>query len=176
MYRALLSAFFLSLLCVAPAFAQNNEVSFSAGGGGLIGNHESRSASAYTLAYDRNLTNQLAVEGSLEFFYVDVPNFGRDDYTGVQGAVLYHFRSGKDQRFVPYLTAGVGNTTTDFTEIPSALVIRLGGGFKYFFGASQRFGLRVEARDEIIGKNTTIFYPQSHIQFPSARAGIVYRW
>lgn len=176
MYKLILAAFCLALLCAAPAAAQKNEVSFSVGGGGLIGNNESRSASAYTLAYDRNLTDQLALEGSLEFFYVDVPNFGRDDYTGLQGALLYHFRSSKDQRFVPYLTAGVGNTTTDFTEIPSTLVIRLGGGFKYFFGQARLFGLRVEARDEIIGKDQTIFFPASRINFPSARVGFIYRF
>ena len=176
MYKFFLTAVCLAGFCAVPALAQNNEISFSAGGGALFGNNESRTASAFTLAYDRNLTNQLALESSLELFYIDVPNFGRDDYAGVQGAVLYHFRKAKDQRFVPYLTAGVGNTTTDFTEVPSTLVIRLGGGFKSFFGQSQRFGLRVEARDEIIGKGQTIFYPAARINFPSARVGFIYRF
>lgn len=176
MCRLFVAPLFLTLLCAAPAVAQKNEISFSAGGGGLIGNSQSKSASVYTLAYDRSLTDHWAVEGSLEFFYVEVPNFGRDDYTGVQGAVIYHLRSTKDQRFIPYLTAGVGNTTTDFTEIPSSLIIRLGGGFKYFFGQSKRFGLRIEARNEIIEKDNTIFYPSTRINFPSARIGFIYRF
>jgi len=66
------------------------------------------------------LTERWAVEGSLEFFSVNIPNFGRDGFAGVQGSVLYHLRPpATDRRFVPYLTAGFGNTTTDFTEIPS---------------------------------------------------------
>ena len=176
MCRLLLATFFLALICAVPAVAQKNEISFSAGGGGLVGNGESKGASAYTLAYNRNITDRWAAEGSLELFYINVPNFGRDDYIGVQGAVLYHFRSGKDQRLVPYLTVGVGNTSTDPTEIPSSLVIRLGGGFKYFLDQSQRFGLRVEARNEIIEKDNTVFYPPTRINFPSVRAGFIYRW
>ena len=113
----------------------------------------------------------------MEFFTVNIPNFGSDGFAGVQGSVLYHLRpAATGRRFVPYLTAGIGNTTTDFTEIPSEWVIRLGGGFKYFFGQSQKFGLRVEARDEIIGEDNRIFFPPTQINLPSARVGVVYRF
>jgi hypothetical protein len=55
-------------------------------------------------------------------------------------------------------------------------VIRLGGGFKYFLDQSQKFALRVEMRNEIIGEENRIFYPPTRINLPSARAGIVYRF
>jgi hypothetical protein len=55
-------------------------------------------------------------------------------------------------------------------------VIRLGGGFKYFLGQSQKFGLRVEAHNEIIGEVNRIFFPPTRIDFPSARVGVVYRF
>ena len=177
MFRLLLPVLFLAVVFANPVAAQNNEFSFSVGGGLLIGSERSEGARVWTLAYTRYLTERLAVEGSLEAFYVKVPNFGWDGYAGVQGSALYHFKSAStDQRFIPYLTAGIGNTTTDFTEIQSEWVIRLGGGFKYFFGQSRRLGLRVEARNEIIGEDNTIFFPRTRINFPSARVGVVYRF
>jgi hypothetical protein len=177
MVRLLTAALFSAAVCGAPVAAQNNEISFSVGGGSLIGSDESRSARVSTLAYTRYLTERWAVEGSLEFFSVNIPNFGRDGFAGVQGSVLYHLRpAATDRRFVPYLTAGFGNTTTDFTEIPSEWVIRLGGGFKYFLGQSQKFGLRVEARNEIIGEDNRVFFPPTRINLPSARVGVVYRF
>ncbi|MGH8845778.1 MAG: hypothetical protein ACREA2_15840 [Blastocatellia bacterium] len=177
MFKLLLAVLFSATVCAAPVVAQNNEISFSVGGGGLIGADESEGARVSTLAYTRYLTGRWAVEGSLELFFVHVPNFGWDDYHGVQGSVIYHLKSmSTDQRFIPYLTAGIGNTTSDFTELPSERVIRLGGGFKYFFGQSRRLGLRVEARNEIIGEDNTIFFPRTRINFPSARVGVVYRF
>src|SRR5262249_5331572 len=108
---------------------------------------------------------------------VNIPNFGRDGFAGVQGSVLYHLRpAATDRRFVPHLSLGFGNTTTDFTEIPSELVIRMGGGFKYFLCPSQKVGGRVEGRNEIIGEHNRIFFPPTRINFPSARVGVVYRF
>ena len=177
MFRLLTAALFTVILCCGSLAAQNNEVSFSVGGGRLIGAGESRGGRVSTLAYTRYLTERWAVEGSLEFFFVNIRNFGRDDFAGVQGSFLYHLLPATtERRFVPYLTAGVGNTTTDFTEIPSTWVIRLGGGFKYFLDESQKFGLRVEARNEIIGKDNRIFWPPTRINFPSARLGVIYRF
>jgi Outer membrane protein beta-barrel domain len=176
-FRLLIAALFSAAVCAAPVAAQNNEISFSIGRGSLIGADESRGARVSTLAYTRYLTERWAVEGSLEFFSVNIPNFGRDGFSGVQGSVLYHLLpAATDRRFVPYLTAGFGNTTTDFTEIPSEWVVRLGGGFKYFLGQSRRFGLRIESRNEIIGEDNGIFFPPTRINFPSARVGAAYRF
>lgn len=177
MCRLLLAVLFSGAICAAPVAAQNNEISFSVGGGRLIAADESKGAPAYTLAYTRYLTKRWAVEGSMEVFYVKTRGFNPfwDDYAGLQASALYHLRPAPDGRFVPYLTAGIGYTTTDFTEIPAVLVIRMGGGFKYFFGQSRRLGLRVEARNEIIDDDR-IFFPPMRINFPSARVGVVYRF
>ncbi|HZF41751.1 MAG TPA: outer membrane beta-barrel protein [Blastocatellia bacterium] len=179
MFRLLLAVLFSAAICAAPVAAQNNELSFSAGGGRLIGADDSKGTPAYTLAYTRYLTERWAVEGSLEVFYNKIPQISNtiywDDYAGLQASALYHLRPAPDRRFVPYLTAGIGFTSTDITEIPAVRVIRLGGGFKYFFGQSRRLGLRVEARNEIINDNG-IFFPPEQINFPSARVGVVYRF
>ena len=179
MFRLLLAVLFSAAICAAPVAAQNNELSFSAGGGRLIGADESKGSRAYTLAYTRYLTERWAVEGSMEVFYVkvpSVPNSFWDGYAGLQASALYHLRpASPDRRFVPYLTAGIGFTSTDITEIPAVRVIRMGGGFKYFFGQSRRLGLRVEARNEIINDNG-IFFPPEQINFPGARVGVVYRF
>ena len=175
--RLLIATLFSAAVCCVPVAAQNNEISLSAGGGRIISADESRGARVSSLAYTRYLTERWAAEGSLEFFSVNIPNFGRDGFAGVQGSALYHLRpSAPNRRLVPYLTAGFGSTTTDFTEIPSVWVIHLGGGFKYFLGQSQKYGLRVEARNEIIGEDNRIFFPPKRINFPSARVGVVYRF
>lgn len=177
MFRLFIAVLFSAMVCAAPVAAQKNEISFSIGGGMLIGSDENRGARVGTLAYTRHLTERWAAEGSLEFFSTNIPNYGRDGFSGVQGSVLYHLHpAATGPRFVPYVTAGFGNTTTDFTEIPSTWVIRLGGGFKYFPGNFQKLGLRVEARDEIIGDQNRIFSPPTRINFPSARVGVVYRF
>src|SRR5262249_20810730 len=110
-FRLLVAALFSSAVCCTPVAAQNNEISFLVGGGSLIGADESRGARVGTLSYTRYLTERWAVEGSLEFFSVNIPNFGRDGFAGIQGSVLYHLRpTAKNRQFIPYLTAGLGNT------------------------------------------------------------------
>ena len=162
----------LLVICPTIAWGQNNEVSLSAGGGGLVSGGKSVSAPAYTLAYTRSLTDRVAVEGALELFYIK-----GDDFLGVQVAGLYHFRpADQTRRLIPYATAGIGATSTDFTEIESQLVIRLGGGIKYYFLES--LGVRVEFRDEIIRTGGSIYYPLpgSPQHFLSVRAGVVFRF
>src|SRR5262249_42383973 len=112
MFRSLIAALFSSALCCAPVAAQNNEISFSVGGGSLIGADESRGARVSTLGYTRYLTERWAVEGSLEFFSVNIPNFGRDGFAGVQGSVLYHLRpAATDLRVFPLLPPALANTS-----------------------------------------------------------------
>jgi hypothetical protein len=187
MFNLLSAVLFTVIICAAPVAAQNNEISFSVGGGSLIGADDgrqigaddSRGARAYTLAYARYLTERWALEGSAEDFSIKSRNVfdpHRESYVGLQASALYHILpASPDRRFVPYLTAGIGFTTPDPTEIPPVSVIRMGGGFKYFFGQSRMFGLRVEARNEIINDNR-IFFPPQRINFPSARVGVVYRF
>jgi hypothetical protein len=178
MFKWFLAVIFSATVCAVPVAAQNNEIGFSVGGGSLIVADDSRVARVFTLAYARYLTAHLAVEGSLETFSTKSRSqFGtpRDDFGGVQASAVYHLLPAPDGRFIPYLTAGIGATSDDFTEIPPVRVIRIGGGFKYFFGQSRNLGLRVEFRNEIINDGI-IFFPPQQINFPSARAGVVYRF
>jgi hypothetical protein len=46
--------------------------------------------------------------------------------------------------------------------------INLVRGLKTFLGRSQKFGLRVEARDETIGEDKRIFFPRTRINFARA--------
>jgi len=156
----------------SEALAQENEVSLSVGGGGFLSGGTSVGARAVTLAYTRNLTDHFAAEGGVELFWIR-----GDDFAGVQVAVLYHFRPfEKTRKVIPYVTAGIGGTSTDLTEIQGEMVIRLGGGLKYHF--LEALGLRVEFRDEIVRTGESIYYPLrgSPQHFLSARAGIVLRF
>ncbi len=172
MSRLFFAACCVLVLSPMAVWAQKNEVSFSAGGGGVFSHGESVSAPAYTLAYTRSLTDHLAVEGAFELFYLK-----GDGFAGAQVAALYHFRPAYEtRRVIPYVTAGIGKTTTDFTEIESQVVVRLGGGFKYYIWDA--LGLRVEFRDEIIRTGNNPYYPLpgSPQHFLSARAGVVFRF
>jgi hypothetical protein len=171
MLKIVVSVGWLLLLCPS-VWAQKNELSLSAGGGGLLSGGKSVSAPAYTLAVTRSLTDRVAVEGAVELFYLQ-----GDDFLGAQAAVLYHFRPADEtRRLIPYATAGIGKTSTDFTEIEGQLVIRLGGGIKYFL--VEPLGLRVEVRDEIIRTGGSSYYPLpgSPQHFLSAWVGVVYRF
>ena len=159
------------------ASAQKNELSLIVGGGVLTDGKQSTNASAFTMSYDRQVVKGLAVEGSLDVFYIKNGSLNRDDFGAAQIAVVYHFGSLKNRRMIPYVTAGIGRITTDFTEIPSDVVYRFGGGIKYYFGKDSPFGLRVEVRDEIT--------PQGHQAYPlpgdplsliSVRVGVCYRF
>src|SRR5262245_1264608 len=110
------------LLCgeFATAAAQNNQLSFTVGGGRFADHHRTIAASAFSAAYTRRLFAGLAVEGSLDTFFVNVPGYGLDDYGSAQIAVLYRFGAiSRNRRLVPHLAAGVGSVSTDFTEIRS---------------------------------------------------------
>lgn len=153
MSKRFFAACCLLVICPTIAWGHNNEVSQSAGGGGLLSGGKSVSTAAYTLAYTRHLTERVAAEGAFEVFIVR-----GDDLAGAQAAVLYHFRPADEtRRRIPYATAGIGTTSTDFTEIESQLVIRLGCGIKYYF--LQSLGLRLEFRDEIIRTGSSTYYP-----------------
>lgn len=175
-YLFLMCCFFC--LLSSNALAQGNELSFIVGGGKLSDADRSVNASAFTAAYTRRIYAGLAAEGSLDVFFVKVPGFGKDDFGAAQIAVVYHFRStSKNRSVIPYLTAGIGRITTDFTEIPSEPVYRLGGGVKYYFKEDSPFGLRIELRDEIT-RSGGQGYPLtgSRLSLVSLRAGLTWRF
>ena len=164
----------------ANAQTQKNEFSVTAGGGSLRGEHESVAAApVFTVAYTRGLTDRIAVEGSLDGYYVKQPGFSqRDDFLDAQVAGLFHFvPMTATKRVIPYLTAGVGRVSTDVTEIPAETITRLGGGIKYYPSHNHNVGLRVEVRDEITSRGGQ-GYPVSgdRINIISLRAGVTFRF
>ncbi len=171
---SLLVGLFLLFL---PSFAcaQNNELSFAVGGGALTGGAETLGTRAATFSYARNLPWRLAIEGSLDLFYVRHDDGFDDDFAGAALSVHYHFLEPTETgRLIPYVGAGIGKTTTDFTEIPAQKLARLLGGVKYHF--SDGWGLTVEVRDEIMEGSYYLVQPGKTINFPSARVGIVRRF
>ena len=177
MCKTLFLACCVTLTVCASAGAQKNELSLIVGGGILTDGKASTNASAITISYDRQIINGLAVEGSLDAFFIKNGSLNGDDFGAAQIAAVYHFGSLKSHRVIPYVTAGIGRLSTDFTEIPSNVVYRFGGGIKYYFSKESPFGIRVELRDEIT--------PQGHQRYPlhgdpvsliSVRAGVTYRF
>ncbi|MDQ1523128.1 MAG: hypothetical protein QOE47_1052 [Pyrinomonadaceae bacterium] len=165
---------------VAHAQDQKNEFSVTAGGGSLRGDNDSVAAApVFTVAYTRGLTDRIAVEGSIDGYYVKQPGLSRrDDFLDVQVAGLFHFAPmTASKRVIPYLTAGVGRVSTDATEIPAETITRLGGGVKYYPSENHNVGLRVEVRDEITRRGGQ-GYPVSgdRINIISIRAGVTFRF
>jgi hypothetical protein len=114
----------------------------------------------------------------LDGFFVRTPLIGSDGYGAAQIGAVYNFRSNAaSRRIIPYVLAGVGKVTTDFTEIPAEVVYRFGGGAKYYFKENSGWGIRVELRDEITSRGLQN-YPLkgSHLSLVSLRAGVTYRF
>ncbi len=177
MCKTFFLACFLALMTGSNAFAQKNELSLIIGGGVLTDGDSSVNASAFTVSYDRHIVKGLAIEGSLDVFFIKNGSLNRDDFGAAQIAAVYHFGSLKNRRVIPYVTAGIGSLTTDFTEIPSDPVYRFGAGAKYYFGKESPFGVRVEVRDEITRQGHQ-GYPLrgDRLSLVSIRAGVTYRF
>lgn len=179
MIKSFLVAACIALFCSSNAWAQKNEMSLIIGGGQLSGEDRSVPASAFSIGYTRSIIGGLAAEGSVDVFFVRNGSLARDDFAAAQAAVVYHFRPvTKSRSLVPYVVAGIGKVTTDFTEIPADRVVRLGGGLKYYFSEQHKFGFRVELRDEITTGNSLGYYPVSgsRLHLVSVRAGITCRF
>jgi hypothetical protein len=180
MMRKLLFAMCCCLFLAHGANAQKNEFSVTVGGGSLQGEHDSVAAApVFTVAYTRGLTDRIAVEGSLDGYFVKQPGISRrDDFLDAQVAGLFHFvPMTATKRVIPYLTAGVGRVSTDVTEIPAETITRLGGGVKYYPSDDHNIGLRLEVRDEITRRGGQ-GYPVSGdlINIISLRAGVTFRF
>jgi hypothetical protein len=175
---------FLLLLFTIDVHAQKNELSISIGKGILVGNNDSMETTVINLSYARHITDHWGLDVSfVEVFHFDNPRpdraltFYKIGYDGAQIAALYHLRStSAGKPLIPYLTAGIGFTSDDFTELPSYPVVRLGGGVKYFFGSEHCFGIKLEFRNEIIGRNSGIFSTGERINMPNARIGVIWRF
>lgn len=177
MCKPLFLASCILLAICGSASAQKNELSLIVGGGVLTDGTKSTNASAFTISYDRHIVKGFAVEGSLDVFYIKNGSLNRDDFGAAQIAAVYHFGSLKNHRVIPYVTAGIGSLSTDFTEIPSDVVYRFGGGIKYYFGRDSPFGVRVEVRDEITPQGHQAYpLPGDPLSLVSVRVGVTYRF
>ncbi|HXK59976.1 MAG TPA: outer membrane beta-barrel protein [Acidobacteriota bacterium] len=152
----------------------------SGGGGSLQVADTSQFSPVFSLALLVHITDHVSAEGGIDFFWhklltgplADQKVFW-DDYTGAEAAVLYHFRPAREsERWIPFVAAGIGSTSTDFTEIEGSRYYRLGGGASYYFG--EKWGVRIEVRDEIVER---LWIPENHgAHLPSLRFGLVRRF
>jgi hypothetical protein len=157
-----------------------HEIAFSVGSGWLQADPGGGSTPVLSFSYQFHITDHISAEGALDFFYYKFltgpPNAQytyKDDYAGAEAAVVYHLRPNRDTgRWLPFVAAGIGKTTTDFTEIAAHRYYRLGAGVAY--NLTDRLGLRLEARDEIIQSLWANGSPKGNL--PSLRCGIVYRF
>ena len=176
--QALISSLLLIALASSRAMAQGrSEIAFSLGMGSLETSTGGGSTGVFSLSYTFHITRHFSAEGALDFFNYKIPGINsesyNDDYHGAEAAVLYYFiHSRETRRLLPFVAAGIGKTTTDFTEIPAHIYYRLGAGIAYHLNSS--LGLRMEARDEIIAELWTYGRPSGHL--PSVRCGIAYRF
>lgn len=178
MMKLFMAACLFMLVDASNAWAQNNELSLTIGGGKLIGDGKSVPASAFSIAYTRSLIGGIAAEGSIDSFFVNNGSVPHDDYAAVEASLLYNFVSIKKSRTpIPYVTAGIGKVSTDFTEIPGEKIYRFGAGMKYFFSDKHDLGLRIEARDEVTTRGFQGYpVPGTRVKAITVRGGIVYRF
>jgi hypothetical protein len=156
------------LLATALCAQARSELAFSAGGGALQVDSTTMPTPVVSFSYLYHITDHISAEGGLDIFF-----HYWDGYTGAEAAFVYHFREWRETgRWIPFVAVGIGKTTTDFTEIEASRYFRLGGGVSYHF--TEKFGARIEVRDEIIDKLYSA--QRSGANLPSVRAGLVYRF
>ncbi len=169
------------LLVPALTFAQGrSEFAVSTGAGTLVASSGGGITPVFSLSYRFHITDRFSAEGALDTFTYKyrVGPIGqqydyRDGYLGAEAALVWHLRSNRGtNRWIPFVDAGIGRTTTDFTEIPAATFFRAGIGASYFF--KEKYGIRVELRDEIVSR---LYDSESrNVNIPNLRVGLVYRF
>jgi hypothetical protein len=173
--------FLLILAGSRQVWAQDrNEIAFSLGGGSLQVNPDGGATPVYSFSYRFHITRHFSAEGALDIFYykfltgpLNEQSVYKDDYLGAEAALVYYFFPNRETgRLLPFVAAGIGKTSTDFTEIAAHPYYRLGAGFSY--NLTEKWGLRFELRDEIIKNLYINGNPTGNL--PSARLGIVYRF
>ncbi len=156
-----------------------HELAASFGGGYLQVNPGGGATTVFSFSYRFHLTRHISAEGAIDAFNYkllagppdDLSEY-KDDYLGAEAAFVYYFLSNRDTgRFLPFVVAGIGKTTTDFTEISAHPYYRIGAGVAY--NLTEKWGLRFEVRDEIIKSLHIQGNPTGNL--PSARIGLVFR-
>jgi len=175
----------LSLSLVAAAGRQagaqgRSEIALSLGAGSLQVIPGGGATTVFSLSYRFHITRHFSAEGALDSFNYNIPvgppdtsSVYKDDYLGAEAAVVYHFLPDREPgRLLPFIAAGIGKTTTDFTEIAAHPYYRLGAGINYYL--TDRLGFQVEVRNEIIKRLYEDHQPNGTL--PSIRGGIVLRF
>ena len=171
--------------CAVPAAAQDrNEIALSVGHGDVIVSTDTAGrhvvgTSVGSFSYQVHVTKHASVEGSIDLFWYtfpigppDSPSLYHDDYLGASAAAVYSFRDSRRAAWSPFVSAGIGKTSTDFTEIAGTRYYRLGGGVTYHLRSG--IGVRVEGREDWIAD---LAGPSaSSAQLLSVRVGVVRRF
>ncbi len=167
------------LLCFAAiistqANAQSrSELAFSLGAGSLQTTPGGGATAVFSFSYQFHISRHFSAEGALDGFTYQTRTGYKDGYLGAEAAAIYSFLNNRETgRWLPFVAAGIGKTTTDFTEIAADRYYRIGAGVAYHF--TERIGLRIEIRDEIM--KSLHYDSTSMVHLPSARCGIVYRF
>src|SRR5262245_22229253 len=141
---------FLIGMTGARCLAQDrNEIALSVGAGSLQVDPGGGATAVFSLSYQLHITRHFSGEGALDSFnytFQTGPSQGtyKDGYLGAEAAIVYDFlpNSGGTTAIRPFVAAGIGKTTTDFTEIAAHPYYRLGAGISYRL--TNRYGLRIE--------------------------------
>src|ERR1051326_7551233 len=114
----LIAAFLLSVTCSATGVAQSNEFTYSLGIGRFEAGSASQRSRVGSLTYSHSVTPMFAIEGGFDWFWLR-----GDGFAGFNIGGVFHFRpAGETRRLTPYGGVGIGNTSTDLTEIPASAV------------------------------------------------------
>jgi hypothetical protein len=156
------------------------ELAVSGGGGALNTRSDTTFSPVVSLSLLAHIDEHVSVEGGFDLFWrrlvsgPEAQSVFWDDYAGAEISGLFHFRpSREERRWIPFVAAGIGATSTDFTEIAAHRYYRLGAGLSCHF--NERYGIRFELRDEIIeGLGADLGDSKAHL--PSLRAGFVLRF
>ena len=173
--------FFLFLIPIggrSVGAQSRSEIALSLGTGSLQVSPGGGTTRVFSLSYSFRITRHISAEGALDAFNYNFPtgpsnNTYKDDYLGAEAALVYDFSSRRETgRVLPFVAAGIGQTTTDFTEIAAHPYYRLGAGIWYYL--TDRVGIRLEARDEIVTKRANDGRPTGNL--PSVRFGVAWRF
>ena len=154
-----------------PLAAQSNEFTFSKGVGWFEGGRASQNSRVGSLTYSRTLTDAFAVEGGMDWFFLR-----GDGFAGFQIGGVFHFRPPRATRKItPFVGLSIGNTSTDFTEVPARAVYHARAGLKYFVFPA--FGARLEFEERLLHTSNDGYFQGAGrwAQLPSFAIGISLR-
>ena len=153
------------------AHSQNNEFTLMRGAGRFYRGGMSEKSGTGSLTYSRMVTRTVAIEGGLDWFFLR-----GDGFSGFHVSAVYHFLSPiAPRQVIPFASVGIGNTSTDFTEIPMRTVYRVNAGMKYYVWPA--VGIRVQLDDRIVHSVRDAYFAgaANWAQLPSFSVGVSLR-